>query len=80
MDVIQSTVISALRDHCNYNPIGQGKGGPKYYTNIVETIFERKLLKSLSTSGLQKIFYLKMEDLVPAPPIIDKLFSTNMPF
>ncbi|CAN0157964.1 unnamed protein product [Bubo scandiacus] len=30
--------------------------------------------------GLQRIFYLKLEDLVPPPAIIDKLFLDTLPF
>ncbi|KAL0190631.1 hypothetical protein M9458_013329, partial [Cirrhinus mrigala] len=37
-----------------------------------------KLLEKLP-EGLQRIFYLKLEDLVPTPAIIDKLFHDTLP-
>lgn len=37
-------------------------------------------LRKLCTQGLQRIFYLKLEDLVPTPAIIDKLFRDTLPF
>jgi hypothetical protein len=29
---------------------------------------------------LQRIFYLKLEDLVPAPPLIERMFASSIPF
>ncbi|CAN9498249.1 unnamed protein product [Ophioblennius macclurei] len=37
-------------------------------------------LHMLCIQGLQRIFYLKLEDLVPPPPIIDQLFLDTLPF
>lgn len=37
-------------------------------------------VRALCTQGLQRIFYLKLEDLVPTPAIIDKLFHDTLPF
>uniref|UniRef100_A0A672IVD1 Nuclear receptor subfamily 4 group A member 2 n=1 Tax=Salarias fasciatus TaxID=181472 RepID=A0A672IVD1_SALFA len=37
-------------------------------------------LHTLCIQGLQRIFYLKLEDLVPPPPIIDQLFLDTLPF
>uniref|UniRef100_A0A3Q3R784 Nuclear receptor subfamily 4 group A member 2 n=1 Tax=Monopterus albus TaxID=43700 RepID=A0A3Q3R784_MONAL len=37
-------------------------------------------LRTLCIQGLQRIFYLKLEDLVPPPAIIDKLFLDTLPF
>lgn len=37
-------------------------------------------LRSLSVQGLQRIFYLKLEDLVPAPPLIENMFRASLPF
>ncbi|XP_061411872.1 nuclear receptor subfamily 4 group A member 2-like [Lethenteron reissneri] len=38
------------------------------------------LLHSLSMMGLQRIFYLKMEDLVQTPDFVDNLFKDSLPF
>ena len=32
------------------------------------------------SQGLQRIFYLKLEDLVPAPPLIERMFASSIPF
>ncbi|XP_026881633.2 nuclear receptor subfamily 4 group A member 1 isoform X1 [Electrophorus electricus] len=37
-------------------------------------------LRTLCTQGLQRIFYLKLENLVPPPPIVDKIFMDTLPF
>uniref|UniRef100_A0A8C2CWV5 Nuclear receptor subfamily 4 group A member 2 n=1 Tax=Cyprinus carpio TaxID=7962 RepID=A0A8C2CWV5_CYPCA len=37
-------------------------------------------VRALCTQGLQRIFYLKLEDLVPTPAVIDKLFHDSLPF
>uniref|UniRef100_A0A3B4A649 Nuclear receptor subfamily 4, group A, member 3 n=1 Tax=Periophthalmus magnuspinnatus TaxID=409849 RepID=A0A3B4A649_9GOBI len=37
-------------------------------------------LRALCLQGLQRIFYLKLEDLVSPPAIIDKLFLDTLPF
>lgn len=37
-------------------------------------------VRALCPQGLQRIFYLKLEDLVPTPAIIDKLFHDTLPF
>jgi len=42
----------------------------------LETLRE---LRALSLQGLQRIFYLKLEDLVPPPAAIDKLFLDTLP-
>ncbi|XP_055022635.1 nuclear receptor subfamily 4 group A member 2-like [Boleophthalmus pectinirostris] len=37
-------------------------------------------LRALCLQGLQRIFYLKLEDLVSPPAVIDKLFLDTLPF
>uniref|UniRef100_A0A3Q3VQD5 NR LBD domain-containing protein n=1 Tax=Mola mola TaxID=94237 RepID=A0A3Q3VQD5_MOLML len=37
-------------------------------------------LRRLCVRGLQRIFYLKLEDLVPPPAVVDKLFLDTLPF
>ncbi|KAM4027919.1 nuclear receptor subfamily 4 group A member 3 isoform 2-T4 [Anomaloglossus baeobatrachus] len=37
-------------------------------------------LQALCTLGLQRIFYLKLEDLVTTPPVIDRLFLDTLPY
>ncbi|KAK2120062.1 Nuclear receptor sub 4 group A member 3 [Saguinus oedipus] len=65
-------ITSSLKDH-------QSKGQtleptePKVLSALVE-------LRKICTLGLQRIFYLKLEDLVSPPSIIDKLFLDTLPF
>ncbi|XP_016080515.1 PREDICTED: nuclear receptor subfamily 4 group A member 3 [Miniopterus natalensis] len=65
-------ITSSLKDH-------QSKGQaleptePKVLSALVE-------LRKICTLGLQRIFYLKLEDLVSPPSIIDRLFLDTLPF
>ena len=73
---LQNRIISALKDHVTYNPDAQKKG-QQYFSRILDRL---PTLRSLSVQGLQRIFYLKLEDLVPAPPLIEKMFASSIPF
>ena len=68
-------IIGSLRDHVTYNSEAQKKSN--YFSRILGNLPE---LRSLSVQGLQRIFYLKLEDLVPAPPYIETLFASSLPF
>jgi nuclear receptor subfamily 4 group A protein 2 len=68
-------IISSLRDHVTYNPEAQRK--PHYFSRLLSKLPE---LRSLSIQGLQRIFYLKVEDLAPAPPLLEAIFSSSLPF
>jgi len=69
-------IIDALRDHCTYNAEAQKK--PYFFSRILGTIPE---LRTLSREGLQRLFYLKLEDICQPPPIIENLFLTSqLPF
>ena len=72
---LQSKLINTLKDHVTYNPEAQKKN--QYFTRILDRL---PALRSLSVQGLQRIFYLKLEDLVPAPPLIEKMFASSIPF
>lgn len=37
-------------------------------------------LRTLGTQGLHRILYLKLEDLVPPPPILDKILMDTLSF
>ena len=75
MDNLQNKIITALRDHVTYNSDAQRK--PHYFSRILDKLPQ---LRSLSVQGLQRIFYLKLEDLVPAPPLIERMFASSIPF
>ena len=71
VETLQNKVINALKDHVTYNPEAQRKG-QGYFSKILDRL---PSLRSLSVQGMQRIFFLKLENLVPAPPIIEKLFA-----
>ncbi|XP_062899966.1 nuclear receptor subfamily 4 group A member 3 isoform X1 [Mobula hypostoma] len=75
VEELQSRIISCLKEHVSFNSPGESKGQP--LSKVVAIIPQ---LRSLCTQGLQRIFYLKLEDLVPPPAIIDKLFLDTLPF
>ena len=71
-----------LKDHVTYTFGSDGlnkssAGGMNQLSRIMEL---RQALRSLNVQGLQRIFYLKLEDVVPAPPLIEKMFASSIPF
>ena len=72
---LQNKIINSLRDHVTYNADAQRK--PHYFSRVLDKLPQ---LRSLSVQGLQRIFYLKLEDLVPAPPLIERMFASSIPF
>jgi len=75
VESLQTKIINSLRDHVTYNPEAQRK--PQYFTRILDKL---QVLRSLSQQALQRIFYLRLEGLVPEPPIIERMFSSSIPF
>ena len=76
VEALQMKIISALRDHAIYNSEAQKK--PNYIPQILGKIPE---LRSLSLEGVRRIFYLKEEGrIVPAPPLVEKMFLSSLPF
>ncbi|XP_064514662.1 nuclear receptor subfamily 4 group A member 3 isoform X1 [Pseudopipra pipra] len=69
-------ITSSLKDHLTFSC--QNKGQPLESAEKVLGVLAD--LRSLCTLGLQRIFYLKLEDLVPAPSIVDRLFLDTLPF
>ncbi|TDG42492.1 hypothetical protein AWZ03_011077 [Drosophila navojoa] len=75
VEQLQMKIIGSLRDHVTYNAEAQKK--QHYFSRLLGKLPE---LRSLSVQGLQRIFYLKLEDLVPAPALIERMFVTTLPF
>ncbi|XP_073987635.1 probable nuclear hormone receptor HR38 isoform X3 [Rhodnius prolixus] len=75
VEQLQMKIIGSLRDHMTYNAEAQRKS--HYFSRLLGKLPE---LRSLSVQGLQRIFYLKLEDLVPAPPLIENMFMASLPF
>lgn len=72
---LQNKIVNCLKDQVTFN--GSGLNRPNYLSKLLGKLPE---LRTLCTQGLQRIFYLKLEDLVPPPAIIDKLFLDTLPF
>ncbi|KAK6490553.1 nuclear receptor subfamily 4 group A member 3-like isoform X1 [Huso huso] len=77
VEEMQNKVICCLRDHLSFSSSGgSGAGVEKGSTPLSRVLNVRSELRSHRRQGLQRIFYLKLEDLVPPPPIIDKFLDT----
>uniref|UniRef100_W8C2E6 Probable nuclear hormone receptor HR38 n=1 Tax=Ceratitis capitata TaxID=7213 RepID=W8C2E6_CERCA len=72
---IQLKIIESLRDYVIFN--AKRPRGSYHFSRLLGILPE---LRSLSIQGLQRIFYLKIEDLVPIPSAIDKMFVASLPF
>ena len=73
VEEFQNRLITCFRDHVSNSDSGR----PNYLSRLLGKLPE---LRTLCTQGLQRIFYLKLEDLVPPPPIVDKIFMDTLPF
>lgn len=74
VEELQNSIVKCLKDG------GAGRDSncwSNYLSRLVEKLPE---LRTMCIQGLQRIFYLKLEDLVPPPAIIDKLFLDTLPF
>ncbi|XP_060930990.1 nuclear receptor subfamily 4 group A member 1 [Limanda limanda] len=72
---LQNQLITCLKDHVS--GCGSDSLRPNYLSRLLGKLPE---LRTLCTQGLQRIFYLKLADLVPPPPLVDKLFMDTLPF
>lgn len=72
---LQSQLITCLKDHVS--GCGSDSLRPNYMSRLLGKLPE---LRTLCTQGLQRIFYLKLEDIVPPPPIVEKIFMDTLPF
>ncbi|NWI62124.1 NR4A1 protein, partial [Todus mexicanus] len=75
VEELQNRIVGCLKDHVA--TAASEPGRPGCLSKLLGKLPE---LRSLCTQGLQRIFYLKLEDLVPPPPIVDKIFMDTLPF
>lgn len=73
VEELQNKVICCLRDHLSCGPSSSSSKAAPPLSRILGLGAE---LRSQRTQGLQRIFYLKLEDLVPPPPLIDRFLDT----
>ncbi|XP_078100158.1 nuclear receptor subfamily 4 group A member 2-like isoform X2 [Sander vitreus] len=72
VEELQNNIVKCLKD---------ADGLSDCWSNHLSRLLEKlRELRTLCIQGLQRIFYLKLEDLVPPPAIIDKLFLDTLPF
>ncbi|NXN96573.1 NR4A1 protein, partial [Rhinopomastus cyanomelas] len=85
VEELQSRIVGCLKEHTGGSSPGGNVGGPDAGPGgrpgcLSKLLGKLPELRSLCTQGLQRIFYLKLEDLVPPPPIVDKIFMNPLPF
>lgn len=73
VEELQNKVICCLREHLSCGPSSSSSKAPPPLSRVLGL---RAELRSQRTQGLQRIFYLKLEDLVPPPPLIDRFLDT----
>ncbi|XP_053338832.1 nuclear receptor subfamily 4 group A member 1 isoform X2 [Clarias gariepinus] len=71
----QNHLITSLKDHVATSISEAAR--PNYLSRLLGKLPE---LRTLCTQGFHRIFYLKLEDLVPPPPIVEKIFMDTLPF
>lgn len=72
VEELQNNIVKCLKD---------ADGDSNCWSNHLSRLLEKlRELRTLCIQGLQRIFYLKLEDLVPPPATIDKLFLDTLPF
>ncbi|XP_026883789.2 probable nuclear hormone receptor HR38 [Electrophorus electricus] len=76
IEELQNRLIACLRDHVASSSTDHSRSTP----NLSRLLGKLPELRTLCTQGLQRIFYLKLEDLVPPPPIVEKIFMDTLPF
>ncbi|XP_053722074.1 nuclear receptor subfamily 4 group A member 2-like [Synchiropus splendidus] len=76
VEELQNNVIKCLKGGGTSSDRDSGCWS-NHLSRLLEKLPE---LRTLCIQGLQRIFYLKLEDLVPPPAIIDKLFLDTLPF
>ncbi|XP_072521758.1 probable nuclear hormone receptor HR38 [Salminus brasiliensis] len=83
VEELQNRLISCLRDHVSSSSSSSSGGSTepsRAQPNLSRLLGKLPELRTLCTQGLQRIFYLKLEDLVPPPPIVEKIFMDTLPF
>ncbi|XP_075993583.1 nuclear receptor subfamily 4 group A member 2-like [Genypterus blacodes] len=75
VEELQNSIIKCLKDNRTCTD-----GSPCWSNHLSRLLEKLPELRTLCIQGLQRIFYLKLEDLVPPPAVIDKLFLDTLPF
>ena len=76
VEELQNKVLCSLRDHLGFGSSAAGASAGKASPSLNRVVGVRAELRIQRTQGLQRIFYLKLEDLVPPPQAIDRFLDT----
>ncbi|XP_026084261.1 probable nuclear hormone receptor HR38 isoform X1 [Carassius auratus] len=76
VEELQSKLICCLQDHLGSVSAGGVASTGEAPPPVGAVLSLRTELRTQRTQGLQRIFYLKLEDLVPPPPLIDRFLDT----
>lgn len=78
VEELQNKVLCCLREHLSCSPSSSSTSSTLSKTTppLSRILSLGAELRSQRTQGLQRIFYLKLEDLVPPPPLIDRFLDT----
>lgn len=83
MEELQNRILSCLKEHLEAvtgEPQPAVTGEPQPASRLSRLLGKLPELRTMGKQGLQRIFYLKLEDLVPPPPIVDKILMDTLPF
>ncbi|XP_036415405.1 probable nuclear hormone receptor HR38 isoform X1 [Colossoma macropomum] len=80
VEELQNRLVACLRDHINSSSSSSSTDHSRPQLNLSRLLSKLPELRTLCTQGLQRIFYLKLENLVPPPPIVEKIFMDTLPF
>lgn len=76
VEELQNDIVKCLKD----GGVFADGGSDSWSSHLSRLLQKLPELRTLCIQGLQRIFYLKLEDLVPPPAVIDKLFLDTLPF
>ncbi|XP_071792197.1 nuclear receptor subfamily 4immunitygroup A member 1-like isoform X1 [Asterias amurensis] len=72
---LQNRIIGCLNDHVTFNT-----SAPNRANFLSRILLQLPELRVLSQKGLQRLYSLKVEDAVQAPPMVEKMFQPNLPY
>ncbi|XP_005067323.1 nuclear receptor subfamily 4 group A member 1 [Mesocricetus auratus] len=75
VEELQNRIASCLKEH-----MATVAGEPQPASCLSRLLGKLPELRTLCTQGLQRILYLKLEDLVTPPPVVDKIFMDTLSF
>ncbi|XP_002741306.1 nuclear receptor subfamily 4 group A member 1-like [Saccoglossus kowalevskii] len=75
VEMLQDSIIESLQDHLMNSAATENRDN--YLSKLLLLIPE---LRTLSKQGLHRLYYLKLEGGIPAPPMVNKMFQPDLPY